>query len=77
MKGTTEVTRAIRSLPWEKAKSSKHKGVTSIKHYVTMLSTAIIGVLDERAPLYKYIHSKNKFGDPWTDKHGMFDIFYH
>lgn len=72
MKGTAAVTRAIRNLPWETTTSARHGGVTAVKPYLTMMSTAIIGILDERAPLHIYANTHSKMGEPWTAKHGMF-----
>lgn len=68
--GEAEVTRAIRQLPWVKPTSKNHKGVTAQKPYITMLSTALIAMMDDRSALHQYAHTNKRFGDPWTDKHG-------
>lgn len=72
--GTPAITRAIRGLPWIASTSATHRGTTAVKPYLTMLSTAIIGILDERAPLHIYANRYNKIGTPWTNKHGMFTL---
>jgi hypothetical protein len=66
------VTDAIRKLPWVMGTSKYHRGTTAPKPYVTMVSTAIIGFLDERTGFAKYLSShSNHQGSLWTDKHGM------
>jgi len=71
LKGKEVVTREIRRLEWVKTQTTKHKGVTAPAPYITMLSTAIIAMLEDQSPLQKYIKGhKNAFGGPWTDKHG-------
>jgi hypothetical protein len=64
-----EITQAVTEFPWVETTSSQ-KGVTARKPYITMLTTAILALLDEESPLRKYIAENKKFGDIWTKKHG-------
>lgn len=64
-------TQAVRDFPWVKTKSANRKGVTARQNYVTMLTTVLLGLLDDRTPLMNYLsENKDAFGDPWTKKHG-------
>jgi hypothetical protein len=75
LKGTEKVTRAICNLPWTKTTVEKRKGITVKAPYITMLSTAIIALLDNESPLRKYMdNNKNTLGKYWTDKHGKFIV---
>jgi hypothetical protein len=71
------ITNAIQRMPWTKAKSSNHKGVSSPLPYVTMLSTTIFALRDFNSPLAKHARSHgNSLGPAWTNKHGMFISSY-
>jgi len=62
-----ELTMKIRQLQWVRP---NHKGATEEAPFITMMSTAIIGILDKQSPLQKYLEkNKNAFGSAWTDKH--------
>lgn len=70
--GQAAVTSAVRELPWAGPPSANRKGCHDKKTYFTMLSTAILGLLDKKAPLRLYLEKYNKLGDPWTEKHGKY-----
>jgi hypothetical protein len=64
---TVELTKKLRDeLPWIKG---THKGISDKRPYITMMSTAIISLLESDSPLRKYVDDKKSLGSPWTDKH--------
>jgi hypothetical protein len=66
-----EITRAIRAIPWVETSSTKKKGCKDGGPYITMMSTAIIALLDAKSPLSLRMKQNAKaLGTPWTDKHG-------
>jgi hypothetical protein len=69
-----QVTEKIRQLPWI---VPKHKGISQPEPFITMMSTAIIAILDENSPLRQYVkrNDSNALGNPWTDKHGESKVF--
>ncbi len=70
-----ELTKEIRRLSWVKTTSRHRKGVTAKGPYITMLSTAIIAILDENSPLRIHMRAENMLGIPWTHKHGKLSLF--
>ncbi|KAF8804746.1 hypothetical protein BYT27DRAFT_7259216 [Phlegmacium glaucopus] len=62
------LTRKIRDVEWI---LPSHKGVSQREPFITMMSTAIIALLDSGSPFRRYLaNNNNTFGAPWTDKHG-------
>jgi hypothetical protein len=75
LQGEGMVTNAIRKLSWVKTPNSKHKGVTARAPYITMLTTAILALLEEKSPLREHLKAnKDSFGLPWTEKHGEYSF---
>lgn len=71
IENATAVTEGIRRLPWVAGTSKYHKGTTAPKPYVTMMTTAIIGFLDDNSPFSKHMNDNcYQQGAPWTNKHG-------
>jgi len=73
-----ELNQALRKLKWTPPRSGK-KGASDPRPYLTMVSTAIIALLDERSPLQTYLSKNdNTFGKHWTNKHSalIHVIFY-
>lgn len=68
--GEVEITKQIRALKWTTSTSDNHKGCTMPMPFVTMLSTAIIAMIDRKCPLWKEFKNGG-FGKFWSDKHGM------
>lgn len=63
-----EVTIAIREMAWDPA---LHKGCTQVEPFITMMSTAIISILDSDSPFRRHLKgSDGIMGNGWTEKHG-------
>lgn len=73
--GEVEITKQIRRLEWMSTTSDSHKGCTMPMPYVTMLSTAIIAMLDKQSPLWKE-YKNGGFGKVWSDKHGKIRVSF-
>lgn len=63
----------VRQMAWLRTRSESHKGLTNPQPFVTMMSTAIIALLDSASPLQQRMEkNKGALGDGWTAKHGKY-----
>lgn len=68
----SRLTKEVQQIPWIKSTSKTHRGITSPMPFITMMSTAIISLLDSRSPLRRRMRNhNNSMGSVWTKKHGM------
>jgi hypothetical protein len=70
------LTEAMLHLPWTATQSSR-KGTTWRNPLLTMMTTYIIAMMDDKSPLRQHMRqNRQALGAKWTKKHGMmtFDI---
>ena len=69
-KDASVINKAVRELSWVTS-SGQRKGSTAAKPFLTMFSTMVIGLYEERSPLREHMRDhRGSLGVDWTQKHG-------